>query len=112
MNHPTPRELQVLELVSHGHRNIEIGAKLHLSEDTVKTHLRRLMRKYEVGDRAHCVRVGFERGHLVPAGNAACGPCSRGAPILVAGLCAGHERVLWARLWNYLPRLPREEAGS
>lgn len=41
----TAREIQVLEGMSHGRSNAEIGRELFLSEDTVKTHARRLFKK-------------------------------------------------------------------
>jgi DNA-binding NarL/FixJ family response regulator len=60
----TERELQVLSGMSRGRSNAEIGKELYLSEDTVKTHARRLFRKLEAADRAQAVAVGF-RGGLV-----------------------------------------------
>lgn len=62
------RELQVLTLASHGMTNGEIGRHLHLSEDTIKTHARRLFRKLGVRDRAHAVAVGYQRGLLAGGG--------------------------------------------
>ena len=56
------RELQVLRGMSQGMSNAEIGRELYLSEDTVKTHARRLFRKLGVGDRAQAVALGFRRG--------------------------------------------------
>ena len=60
----TDRELQVLEGMSRGRSNSEIGDDLFLSEDTIKTHARRLFRKMAVRDRAHAVAEGFRRGLL------------------------------------------------
>lgn len=60
----TEREQQVLAGMSRGRSNGEIGRELFLSEDTVKTHARRLFRKLGAGDRAHAVAIGF-RGGLV-----------------------------------------------
>jgi DNA-binding NarL/FixJ family response regulator len=56
------RELQVLGGMSRGQSNAEIGRELYLSEDTVKTHARRLFRKLGAADRAHAVAVGFRWG--------------------------------------------------
>lgn len=61
---PTERELQVLHGMSQGRSNGEIGKDLFLSEDTVKTHARRLFKKLGANDRAHAVALGF-RGGLV-----------------------------------------------
>jgi DNA-binding NarL/FixJ family response regulator len=58
----TERELQVLSGMSRGRSNAEIGRELYLSEDTVKTHARRLFRKLGVRDRAQAVAHGFRRG--------------------------------------------------
>jgi DNA-binding NarL/FixJ family response regulator len=58
----TERELQVLRGMSQGKSNAEIGRSLYLSEDTVKTHARRLFRKLGVNDRAQAVALGFRRG--------------------------------------------------
>jgi DNA-binding NarL/FixJ family response regulator len=58
----TERERQVLEGMSEGRSNAEIGRALFLSEDTVKTHARRLFRKLGVTDRAQAVAVGFRAG--------------------------------------------------
>jgi DNA-binding NarL/FixJ family response regulator len=63
---PTPtlteREMQVLTGMSRGRSNSEIGKELFLSEDTVKTHARRLFRKLGAADRAQAVAVGFRWG--------------------------------------------------
>lgn len=61
----TERELQVLHGMSKGQSNGEIGQELFLSEDTVKTHARRLFRKLGARDRAQAVAVGFRNGFVV-----------------------------------------------
>jgi DNA-binding NarL/FixJ family response regulator len=58
----TERELQVLTGMSQGKSNSQIGRDLYLSEDTIKTHARRLFRKLGVNDRAQAVALGFRRG--------------------------------------------------
>ena len=58
----TERELQVLTGMSQGKSNGQIGRELYLSEDTIKTHARRLFRKLGVNDRAQAVALGFRRG--------------------------------------------------
>ena len=58
----TERELQVLTGMAAGKSNAQIGRDLYLSEDTIKTHARRLFRKLGVGDRAHAVAFGFRSG--------------------------------------------------
>lgn len=58
----TERELQVLQGMAAGMSNAQIGKELYLSEDTIKTHARRLYRKLEVADRAQAVASGFRLG--------------------------------------------------
>lgn len=58
----TRRELEVLSGMSHGRSNAQIGADLFLSEDTVKTHARRLFRKLGAADRAQAVAIGLRTG--------------------------------------------------
>jgi DNA-binding NarL/FixJ family response regulator len=59
---PTPREIEVLQLISDGLVNREIGNRLFLSEETVKSHVRHLLAKLQARSRAHAVAVGFRRG--------------------------------------------------
>jgi DNA-binding NarL/FixJ family response regulator len=59
---PTPREIEVLELISEGLVNREIGERLFLSEETVKSHVRHLLAKLQARSRAHAVAVGLRRG--------------------------------------------------
>ena len=58
----TEREMQVLRGMSQGKSNGQIGRELYLSEDTVKTHARRLFRKLSAADRAQAVAQGFRCG--------------------------------------------------
>ena len=59
---PTMREVEVLQLISDGLVNREIGQRLFLSEETVKSHVRHLLAKLQARSRAHAVAVGFRRG--------------------------------------------------
>src|SRR5580765_1506786 len=58
----TQRESEVLELLVSGHSNKGVAAKLVVSEDTVKTHLRGLYRKLGVSDRAGALAVALREG--------------------------------------------------
>jgi len=58
----TPREIEVLEQVSGGNRNREIGEYLGISEDTVKVHLRRIMDKLRAKDRTQAIAIAVRRG--------------------------------------------------
>jgi len=59
---PTGREIEVLQLISDGLVNREIGVRLFLSEETVKSHVRHLLAKLQARSRAHAVAIGFRRG--------------------------------------------------
>ena len=59
---PTNREIEVLQLISEGLVNREIGQRLFLSEETVKSHVRHLLAKLQARSRAHAVAIGFRRG--------------------------------------------------
>jgi DNA-binding NarL/FixJ family response regulator len=58
------REIEVLSLVAKGMTNAEIGAALHISEATVKTHLLRAFGKLDVSDRTAAVTTAMARGLL------------------------------------------------
>ena len=58
----TPRELDVLRLVAGGNANKEVGARLSLTEETVKSHVRSILAKLKANDRTHAVAIGVRRG--------------------------------------------------
>jgi two-component system NarL family response regulator len=58
----TSREVGVLQLVAKGLSNKEIGAALFVSEDTIKTHLKHVFTKLEVGDRTEAALLAIQRG--------------------------------------------------
>jgi DNA-binding NarL/FixJ family response regulator len=59
------REVEVLQLVSEGRSNKDIGGALGLSALTVKSHLARIARKLGTGDRAEMVVVAMRAGVVV-----------------------------------------------
>src|SRR5439155_10830467 len=58
----TPRERQVLELVSHGMRNREIADRWGISEETVEVHVRNILDKLGAKDRTAAVSIASRRG--------------------------------------------------
>jgi NarL family two-component system response regulator YdfI len=58
----TPRELEVLELVADGLANKSIAAKLAISDQTVKFHVRSICDKLGAANRTEAVRLGLRRG--------------------------------------------------
>ncbi len=62
----TPRELEVLRLISRGLNNGEIAGQLILGEATVKTHVASILRKLSVRDRVQAVVFAYEHGIVEP----------------------------------------------
>ena len=61
--HPTDREIAVLQLVADGFANREIGQRLSISEvKTVKSHVRNLLAKLNARNRAHAVSIASRNG--------------------------------------------------
>jgi DNA-binding NarL/FixJ family response regulator len=58
----SPREIEVLSLVSAGKRNKEIAAELSIAEDTVKMHVRNILSKLQASDRTEAVTIALRRG--------------------------------------------------
>jgi DNA-binding NarL/FixJ family response regulator len=58
----SPREVEVLRLVAGGNANKEVAARLSLTEETVKSHIRNILAKLGANDRTHAVAIGLRRG--------------------------------------------------
>lgn len=58
------RELSVLREIANGKSNHAIGKALHVSEETVKTRIKRILQKLGAEDRAHAVAIAARRGYL------------------------------------------------
>ena len=62
--HLTPRQNQVLHLLSHGHSTSQIAAELHLSVDTVRNHIRRMLRTLGAHSRIEALAIAHREGIL------------------------------------------------
>jgi two-component system NarL family response regulator len=60
------RELEVLQQLAKGRTNKEIAAKLFISEETVKSHIKSLFAKLNVKDRTDAVITAFRHGIVYP----------------------------------------------
>jgi DNA-binding NarL/FixJ family response regulator len=58
----SPLEVRVLGLIAEGNSNKEIAARLSVSEDSVKGHVRNILSKLGANDRAHAAMIGVKRG--------------------------------------------------
>lgn len=63
----TRREYEVLQLISEGLENRAIASELFVSVETVRTHIKGILRKLSARDRAHAVAVAFRMGLLISA---------------------------------------------
>jgi DNA-binding CsgD family transcriptional regulator len=62
----TARERDVLELVAGGYSTPEIARALWITEDTVRTHVKRILVRLEARTRAHAVAIAYREGLITP----------------------------------------------
>ncbi len=68
LNILTSRETEVLKLIAHGMSNTEISDTLAIAPETTKTHVKRILAKLGLRDRAQAVVVAYESGLVTPGG--------------------------------------------
>jgi DNA-binding NarL/FixJ family response regulator len=66
MEQLSPRELDVMRWIAEGATNLQIAETLHVSEQTVKTHVRSILAKLGAHDRTHAVAIARRRGYIDP----------------------------------------------
>jgi DNA-binding NarL/FixJ family response regulator len=64
----TSRETEVLKLIARGKSNTEISDTLCIAPETAKTHVKRILAKLGLRDRAQAVMVAYETGLITPGG--------------------------------------------
>jgi DNA-binding NarL/FixJ family response regulator len=58
----TQREIEVLQLIATGLANKIVADKLHITEETIKGHVKNILSKLGANDRTHAVTIGLKRG--------------------------------------------------
>src|SRR5262245_37339113 len=58
----TTREVEILCQLAGGNRNRDVGEKLFIAEETVKVHIKHIMKKLGASDRTQAVAIGVRRG--------------------------------------------------
>jgi DNA-binding NarL/FixJ family response regulator len=58
----TEREIEVLREVAAGNANKRVAQLLHVSEETIKAHMKSILSKLGANDRTHAVTIALKRG--------------------------------------------------
>lgn len=70
----TGKEVEVLVLMARGQTNLEIGQALFITENTVKTHVARVLDKLDLRDRVQAVVLAYECGLVRPGADPGAAP--------------------------------------
>src|SRR5581483_7817869 len=89
----TRRQVEVLELVAEGHTNAVIGRKLFITQDTVKSHVKLLLRKFNAGNRAAIRHAVIHHARLEHRGAARPGAVRLLARGRLPGLRTAHAQA-------------------
>jgi DNA-binding CsgD family transcriptional regulator len=60
----SPREREILDLLSKGLTGEDAAARLFLSPETVRTHVRNAMQKLEANTRTHAIALALQQGEI------------------------------------------------
>ena len=60
----TPREIEVVSLMSTGLTNAQIAGRIGRTEETVKVHVKNILQKLDVRDRTAAVTIAVRRGFI------------------------------------------------
>ena len=80
LEHLTPREREIFDLLVRGRSNSEIAQDLFVAESTVKTHVAHALTKLGLRDRVHAVIFAYEHGIADPASRRTTEPGPSSAP--------------------------------
>lgn len=58
------RQLQILSLIADGNSYADVGRSLFISTETVRTHVKQILRRLNARDRAHAVSLAYQAGLL------------------------------------------------
>ena len=60
----TPREREILQLLADGMSNVDVAAKLFISQETVKSHVRHILAKLEADTRTQAVAIALREAMI------------------------------------------------
>jgi len=60
----SPREREIMHLMAEGRTAEAIGDEIHVSVETVRTHVRNVIRKLQARNRVHAIAIALERGEI------------------------------------------------